>query len=117
MPGNPDTDELIDRLVAAETVAPDSSLADVQSQIEAIESRARRPRHFDPFTDEPQCRHAVERVVELGRELSSSAPADAAPCQTVIAAEQVEMLGQYPLLAMLGEGGWERCTRRCTPGW
>src|SRR3569623_179303 len=102
MLGNPDTDELIDRLVAAETVAPDSSLADVQSQIEAIEWRARRPRHSDPFTDEPQCRHAVERVVELGRDLSSSAPADALR-QTVIAAEQVEMLGQYQLLEMLGE--------------
>jgi serine/threonine protein kinase len=62
----------------------------------SLGSVLRRPVPDDDFEEESGCRRAIELVATIGRD-PSVMPGEAAP--------PLEMLGQYELLAKLGEGG------------
>ena len=75
----------------------------------------RTPLVEDPYTQESGCREAIALVEAIGRGPSIAARRDSAGI--AVSPQELGDVGQYRLLAKLGEGAWGRYTRHCTGGW
>ncbi|HVW02045.1 MAG TPA: hypothetical protein VHB77_16950, partial [Planctomycetaceae bacterium] len=105
----PERDELIERLAAEDTSSrvegADPTLIEFKAELETLESQIRQPEPPDPFADESACGQLVEKVAEMGRDLSTDTRAELERQEVAAEAPALGMLGQYQLLAKLGEGG------------
>jgi len=102
-------DDLAQRDEAEATGAPqtnadaDSTFKVLKAELDTLASQLREPAPVVPFEDESNCRRVTELVEALGIDPSQAGRKQ--PAAEPAEAEPLGDLGQYRLLAKLGEGG------------
>jgi hypothetical protein len=83
--------------------ACEATAESLETQVDGLIEQIRQPASDDPYLAEPQCQVAVDKARLLAGKIVSGKgqPKDLVPSQTA----SLGRLGEYELLAKLGEGG------------
>ncbi len=85
--------------------ACEATAVGLETQVDSLIEEIRQPPSDDPYLAEPQCQAAVARAKLLAGKLVGGQPKDPAPSQPAAQPDSLGRLGEYELLAKLGEGG------------